>query len=153
MGGMVGTGFKSATISTQRYDSINGAVHKPMLQVIFAGQCSNHTQTLIMKRSILIEVYRSAHQMIENNFYLTHRTINHSSPKMLRTMNKLRAYIESSERNPHVYTKGRSVHHEIPDYVSNGFALLTEDADLCAIAEGNDKSGGAGVSSDDIGVN
>ena len=92
MGGVVGTGFKNRTVSIQRYNSINKQSEwftNPMLQVIFAGQGSNCTQTLIMKWSILIKVYQSAYQMIENNFYLTHQTINHSSLKMLRTMNKL----------------------------------------------------------------
>ena len=48
--------------------------------------------------------------------------------------------------------KGKSVHLEIPDYVSDRFALLTKDADLCVMTEGNDESGGTGVSSNNVGV-
>jgi hypothetical protein len=58
-------------------------------KVVFGGYGSNHTQCLVMKRSILIEVYRSAHQIIENNFYLTHRTVRNSSPKMTHTLARL----------------------------------------------------------------
>jgi hypothetical protein len=75
-------------------------------KVIFAGYGSNRTQQLIMSRSILIEVYRSAHQIIENNFYLTHRTIRHSSPKMTRTLAHLSGYIADTNRNPHIFTSG-----------------------------------------------
>lgn len=99
----------------------------------------------------MIEVYQSAHQMIKNNFYLTHRTIRHSSPKMTGTITKLRKYIESPEQNPHVYTVGRSVLYQIPDHISNGFALLTEDTDLCAIIDGGD--GIERPTGEDLGVN
>ena len=121
-------------------------------QVIFAGQGSNRTHQLVMKRSVLIEIYRSVHQMIENNFYLTHHTVRHSSPKMLRTISRLRSYIEDPSRNPHVHSNGRSVQYEIPDYITNGFSLLGEDADLCAGAEGGETEVGR-ITGDDIGVN
>lgn len=121
-------------------------------QVIFAGQGPNRTHQLIMKRAILIEVYRSAHRMIENNFYLTHRTIRHSSPKMLRTISRLRSYIEEPSRNPHTRIRGRSAKYEIPDHISEGFGLLHEDADLCAVADGLEKDVNR-ATADDIGVN
>jgi hypothetical protein len=105
-----------------------------------------------MKRSVLIEVYQSAHQMIENNFYLTHRTVRHSSPKMLHTIARLRSYIEDPSRNPHGHINGRSVKYEIPDYITNGFSLLSEDANLCAGAEGGETDGDR-ITGDDIGVN
>lgn len=123
------------------------------LQVIFAGKASNRTQALIMKRSVLIEVYRLAHQMIENNFYLTHRTIRHSSPRMNCTLAKLAAYIEGADRNPHVFTRGRAVKYEIPDYVSEGFARLTEDADLCAVSDMSEGTSIGRATGEDLGVN
>lgn len=72
---------------------------------------------------------------------------------MNRTIAKLRSYIEDSERNPHVFTAGRSVDYEIPDYISDGFALLTEDADMCAIGDGGDEQRGEGPTGEDLGVN
>lgn len=123
-------------------------------QVIFSGRGPNRTQPLIMKRSILIEVYRSAHQMIENNFYLTHRTIRHSSPKMTTTLSRLRSYIEGPEQSPHQYKAGRSDNHEIPDYVGDGFALLMQDGNLGAVTnEGESEGIAATATGDDIGVN
>lgn len=93
--------------------------------------------------------------MIENNFYLTHRTVRHSNPKMHRTIYRLQTYIQDPSRNPHVRSNGRSVKYEIPDYITNGFSLLGEDADLCAAgAEGGDTvTEGDRITGDDIGVN
>lgn len=72
---------------------------------------------------------------------------------MLRTMNRLRAYIEGSGRQPHEYTRGRKADYEIPDYVSDGFAMLTEDSDLCAIPDDTEGLFNREVASGDIGVN
>jgi hypothetical protein len=44
------------------------------------------------------------------------------------------------------------VKYEIPDYITNGFSLLGEDADLCAGAEGGEMEGDR-ITGDDIGVN
>jgi hypothetical protein len=154
MAGEDGIGCRRETTSIPRSDSsaigLFQAIDKT--QVIFAGRGPNRTQPLIMKRSILIEVYRSAHQMIENNFYLTHRTIRHSSPRMTHTINKLRNYIEGPEQRPHIFTAGRSVNYEIPDHVSDGLALLMEDTDLCAIADGDEGRAGT-ATGDDLGIN
>ena len=121
-------------------------------KVVFGGYGSNRTQRLVMKRSILIEVYRSAHQIIENNFYLTHRTVRHSSPKMTRTLARLGEYIEKIGSNPHVFTAGRSIGYEVPDRITEGFALLGEDADLCKDT-GREAAGAEATTGEDIGVN
>lgn len=71
---------------------------------------------------------------------------------MLRTMNRLRAYIEGCDQRPHEYIQGRSAKYKIPDYVNDGFALLTEDSDLCAISDGAEGSSSREVTSEDLGV-
>jgi hypothetical protein len=43
------------------------------------------------------------------------------------------------------------VKYEIPDYITNGFSLLSEDADLRAGAEGGETEGDR-ITGDDIGV-
>jgi len=71
---------------------------------------------------------------------------------MTRTINRLRNYIENEARSPHVHANGRSADYEVPDHVSEGFALMAEDADLCAvsdIAEGDRQSP---TTSEDVGV-
>lgn len=83
---------------------------------------------LVFKRSVMIEVYRSVHRIVENNFYLTHRTMRHSNPKMLATLRKLGNHIEKNK--PHQFTKARSAKYVIPDVVSEGFAQLSEATDL-----------------------
>ena len=100
-------------------------------QAIFGGSGSSRTQWLVLKRSILVEVYQSAHQIIENNFYLTHHTIRHSTPKMIRTLAWLGSYIESTARNPHIFMAGCSVDYEVVDQITEGFRLLQTDTDLC----------------------
>jgi len=42
--------------------------------------------------------------------------------------------------------------YEIPVCITNGFSLLSEDADLCAGAEGGETEGDR-IAGDDIGVN
>jgi hypothetical protein len=106
-----------------------------------------------MSRSILIEVYRSAHQIIENNFYLTHRTIRHSSPKMTRTLDHLSVYIADNERNPHIFTSGRKTRHQVTDLVTAGFSMLSEDADLCRGDASTEDTGTGETTGDDIGIN
>jgi hypothetical protein len=71
---------------------------------------------------------------------------------MLRTISRLRAYIEGHERRPHKYIQGRFAKYEIPDYMSDGFALLMEDLDLCAISDGAEGSSSREVASEDLGV-
>ena len=72
---------------------------------------------------------------------------------MTRTMAKLRGFIEGPKQSPHIYTSEWSAKYEIPDHVSDGFVLLTEDADLCAIAPGDEETRGGGATSKDLGVN
>jgi hypothetical protein len=104
-----------------------------VMQVVFAGKGPNRTMKLIFKRSILIEVYRSAHRIIENNFYLTHRTLWHSHPKMLATLRKLATYIQ--DKDPHTFKKGQVVKYEIPDVVNDGFEKMFENTDLYTIRD------------------
>ena len=54
---------------------------------------------------------------------------------MTRTINQLRNYIENEARSPHVHVNGCSADYKAPDHVSEGFALMAEDADLCAVSD------------------
>jgi len=71
---------------------------------------------------------------------------------MLHTIYRLQSYIEDPSCNPHVHSNGRSVKYKIPDCITNGFSLLSEDADLCAGAKGGGMEGDR-ITGDDIGVN
>lgn len=72
---------------------------------------------------------------------------------MLATINKLQRYIEDPAINPHILHKRCSAAHEIPDYLSNRFALLTEDTNpgVPIEVEGDVTSGE--LSGEDLGVN
>lgn len=43
--------------------------------------------------------------------------------------------------------------YEIPDYVSEGFAQLTEDADLCAVSDMSEGTSIGQATGEDLGVN
>ena len=107
---------------------------------------------LVFKRSVLIEVYRSVHRIIKNNFYLTNHTIRHTQPSMVATLQKLADHIQKTENNPHVFTKGQSAKHEVLDALNEGFAAIVESSDLFNIV--NDEAGVQEVlaTSGDIGV-
>ena len=90
---------------------------------------------LVFKRSVLIEIYRSAHRIIENNFYLTNRTLRHTNPSMVATLKKLATHIMKPENNPHVFTKGRTSKHEVTDAVNEGFTQICESTDLFTIQD------------------
>lgn len=108
---------------------------------------------LVFKRSVMIEVYRSVHRMIENNFYLTQRTLRHSNPKMLATLRKLGKHIMNN--NAHQFTKGRSAKHSIPNVISEGFAQLNEVTDLGTVSvevDGTDSSSMAEATRGDVGA-
>lgn len=121
-------------------------------QVVFAGQGSNCSMKLVFKRSILIEVYRSVHQTIENNFYLTNCTIRHTSPKMTATLAKVGNHIKDSLINLHIFAKGRVEKYEVPDVVNDGFVTIFEAADVgIAAQEGSDAE--TTLTGGDLGVN
>ena len=71
---------------------------------------------------------------------------------MTRTLARLGSYIESTARNPHVFTAGRSVDYEVVDQVTEGFGLLQTDTDLCKDA-GPEPARADITTGADIGVN
>lgn len=109
---------------------------------------------LVFKRSVLIEVYRSVHRIIENNFYLTNRTLRHTNPSMRATLQKLAAHIQKPENNPHVFTKGRTTKsgHEIIDVVNDGFIKICESTDLGTLQDEQDSGREANATGEDVGV-
>lgn len=105
---------------------------------------------LIFKRSVLIEVYRSAHRVIENNFYLTHRTLSHTHPSMLATLKKLATHIQ--EKQPHKFQAGRTVKYEIQDVITDGLVRMFETTDLTNVQGDEDEVQVGGPTAEDIGV-
>ncbi|KAF8900800.1 hypothetical protein CPB85DRAFT_1193261, partial [Mucidula mucida] len=73
--------------------------------VIFAGKGVNRTKKLVLKRSVLLQVYRSMQKTIKENFHLTHRTVHHLKPKMTKTLRRREE--EIAELDAHVFTAGR----------------------------------------------
>ena len=71
---------------------------------------------------------------------------------MTCTLARLGEYIEKISPNPHVFTAGHSVGYEVPDQITEGFALLGEDVDLCNDT-GREAAGAEATTGEDIGVN
>ncbi|PBL00004.1 hypothetical protein ARMGADRAFT_864452, partial [Armillaria gallica] len=67
-------------------------------KVVFAGHGPNRMKELVFKRSVLLQVYWSMQQTIEENFYLTCRTVWHSKPKITKTLQHLRDELASLHR-------------------------------------------------------
>lgn len=73
-------------------------------KVMFAGQGPNCTKELVFKRSVLLEVYHSMQQTIEDNFHLSHRTVHHTKPAMTKPLQRLRTQIANLDG--HRFKKG-----------------------------------------------
>lgn len=76
----------------------------------------------ICKQSPLIEVFRSCHVMVESAFQLTHRTLKHTPPDMTATIERLRAYMESSGMCK--FQRGRAVERETVDNITRGLHVI-----------------------------
>ncbi|KAJ3768797.1 hypothetical protein FB446DRAFT_649816 [Lentinula raphanica] len=104
-------------------------------KTIFAGKGPNHTRQLIFKRSILLEVYRAMQETIENNFFLTHHTVQHSKPKMtntLRNLGKAVSALDSTIMKPGRISSlpGTQHHWKLQDAVNEGLAILAQKKEL-----------------------
>ncbi len=85
---------------------------------IYGGGGSNHTLARILEESILIEMYRNCHVMVENAFHLEHRTTKHSPSDMTRTLQKLAGEIQQS--HTHIFTPGRTAKYSVLDNIEIG---------------------------------
>ncbi|KAH9169083.1 hypothetical protein EDB89DRAFT_1854937 [Lactarius sanguifluus] len=91
-------------------------------KVIYSGSGPNSNIDYICKQSPLIEVFRSCHVMVESAFQLTHRTLKHMPPDMTATIERLRAYMQSSGTCE--FQQGRVVDREIADNLVKGFHVV-----------------------------
>ncbi|KAH9023949.1 hypothetical protein EDB85DRAFT_1870357 [Lactarius pseudohatsudake] len=91
-------------------------------KVIYSGSGLNSTIDYICKQSPLIEVFRSCHVMVESAFQLTHRTLKHTPPDMTVTIDRLRAYMQSSDTCE--FRRGRVIEREIADNLVKGFHVV-----------------------------
>ncbi|KAJ3824469.1 hypothetical protein F5880DRAFT_1480156, partial [Lentinula raphanica] len=134
-------------------------------KAIFSGEGPNHTRQLIFKRSVLLEVYRAMQQTVEENFFLTHRTVHHSKPTMTNTLRSLGRVVASLEIC--VFKPGRSTstvgsqnRWTVQDAMIEGFAMLSQKKDFNEAiingdsdAEGDEDAGSHDIDGFDIGVN
>ncbi|KAJ3730829.1 hypothetical protein C8R42DRAFT_545138, partial [Lentinula raphanica] len=100
-------------------------------KTIFAGKGPNHTRQLIFKRSVLLEVYRAMQETIEDNFFLTHRTVHHSKPTMTNTLRKLAEIVsalDSTMLKPGRLSSipGHQDRWKVQDVIIEGFAILAQ---------------------------
>ncbi|KAF8257523.1 hypothetical protein EI94DRAFT_1629719 [Lactarius quietus] len=65
-------------------------------KVIYAGSGPNRTINYICKQSPLIEVFQSCCVIVKAAFQLMHRTLKHTSPDMMATIERLRAHMQST---------------------------------------------------------
>ena len=53
---------------------------------MYAGSGQTHTLQLMLKQSPLIEIFRSVHVLIEENFHMLHRSVRHARPDTTMTI-------------------------------------------------------------------
>ncbi|KAK1233610.1 hypothetical protein PQX77_003230 [Marasmius sp. AFHP31] len=128
-------------------------------KVIFAGQGPNRTKKLVIKRSVLLPIYKSVQRTVEESFYLTQRAVRHSKPTMTQTLRRLGDMLE--KLGAHTVKLGRtssttgSQHKwEIKDAVTDGLGLLSESKALFESANAMDTTDDLGteVSGNDVGT-
>lgn len=90
---------------------------------IFGGSGSNHTVDRMIDASPLIEVYKNVRKQFERMFCLIHKTGRHSAPKMERTFERLRKYMEYHKTNH--FIAGRGSENLLSDIIQVGLTRLT----------------------------
>ena len=76
---------------------------------------------LILKQSPLIEVFRQAHTVIQNNFHLLHHSVHHAPPDIQKTLNIL---CELLEKHSMYKFKPRQVACSLKDHFHNRMRVL-----------------------------
>ena len=84
-------------------------------KVIFGGSGSNCTIDRVIEESILINIYRHCHVIVENGFYLLNRTIRHAPPDMTKTLEALSRQYRQAQ--PHIFKCGRQAKCIIADHI------------------------------------
>ncbi|KAJ3768642.1 hypothetical protein FB446DRAFT_650125, partial [Lentinula raphanica] len=118
----------------------------------------NHTRQLIFKRSILLEIYRAMQETIEQNFFLTHRTIQHSKPKMTNTLRNLQNIISELEGTilkpgRISSTPGTQQRWLVQDALDEGFGILAQKKELVKGMASDETEVGANESLDSRDIN
>ncbi|KAG8915681.1 hypothetical protein FRC00_001315 [Tulasnella sp. 408] len=94
-------------------------------KVVHGGAASNHTIGLIRKRSILIDLYRSCHVVIERNFSLPFNSTWHAPPDMTKTLENLCQDLQSSSIHITKFGRGKEKEtHKIEDAELKGMNSL-----------------------------
>ncbi len=76
----------------------------------------------ICKQSLLIEVFRSPHVIVETASQLTYCTLENAPPGMTAMIEKLRAYMQSTGLCE--FCRGRAVEREVTDNILKGLQVI-----------------------------
>ncbi|PSS32232.1 hypothetical protein PHLCEN_2v2001 [Hermanssonia centrifuga] len=91
-------------------------------KVVYSGSGSSRTFQLVLKQSPLIQVFRQVHTLMQDNFFLLHRTVRHA-PSDLR--NTIKALCDELERNKaHEYNENRQTAPDLIDHFREGMRIL-----------------------------
>ncbi|KAI5822356.1 hypothetical protein K523DRAFT_288205 [Schizophyllum commune Tattone D] len=93
-------------------------------KIIHGGSNSNYTQEHVIKESVLIDLYRSCHEDMDQNFNLTSLTTAHAPANLDISMRVASDSLKTSR--PHDRQPGRRSNFHIPDMLDLGMAKLWE---------------------------
>ncbi|KAI0258559.1 hypothetical protein BC834DRAFT_835342 [Gloeopeniophorella convolvens] len=104
-------------------------------KVVYSGTGSSSTLTLVIKQSPLIQIFRSAHTVIQDNFALLHRSTRHAPQDLTNTLDIL---CKSLEKH-HAHSIDNSRHGEgiykVNDYIQMGMLRMLQGPLVEAIGE------------------
>src|SRR5882762_7293943 len=120
------------------------------MQVVYAGSGQARTLLLVIKQSPLIEIFRSMHVLIQDNFHMLHHSAHHAPPN-LTTMIKV---LYDGLQKHQAYEQDQC--HDIPklpNHLLNGMEQIQmEKQEGFAMEEGDEAESGIIVEMEDLEV-
>ncbi|KAG1857237.1 hypothetical protein C8R48DRAFT_749020 [Suillus tomentosus] len=110
------------TGKTGRFCAVDWCVELNNLFIKTMRHTSLYSVAWIILESPLVEIYRNAHSVIENNFMHTGRTSSHAEPDMKKTFDVLLTKMQST--TPHFPTLGQQSTYSVPDLLDKGHELF-----------------------------
>ncbi|KAI0267690.1 hypothetical protein BC834DRAFT_1040462 [Gloeopeniophorella convolvens] len=131
-------GFRGLDWDTVR---LNKELYNFYTKVVFSGSGQTQTLNLVIKQSPLIEVFRSVHTVIQDNFGLLHRSTRHAPKNLSRTieilcsnLNKNRAHCNDESRKDAKIPK-------VNDHMQIGITRMHEATEMSGGADEDEVEG------------
>ncbi|KAM6503721.1 hypothetical protein JOM56_000664 [Amanita muscaria] len=123
-------------------------LHNLDSKVNHGGQGSNYTVKRIIEESSLIGTYKSAQEVVAQNFALPKASVLHAEPNMEKTLKDLGAYI--AEWASHIFTAGRKAVYCVPNMLDKGHGMMAHGQGGASDEAGKEQDEEDAPNADDI---